>query len=315
MEEYILVLAYFLDFIIGDPNVKLHPVVLIGNYISVLESKLYSDGDSDNMKFYKGVFLNLFVLTSIFVVTSVLMYLAIKINLYFFYFLSALLISSTISTRGLKEAAKGIYLSLEENDLDSARKKVGYIVGRDTHELDESEITRATVETVSENIVDGVTSPLFYAFIGGAPLAFLYRAVNTLDSMVGYRNERYLFFGRFSARMDDVFNYIPARITSLIIITVAFLHPKLNGKGALKMVFRDAKKHPSPNGGYTESAVAGALNIRLGGVNSYFGKKSFREYMGDNIEQLSRKKIFDTIEILYSTTLIWVIISTLISFL
>ena len=195
--------------------------------------------------------------------------------------------------------------------MEQARFKVGWIVGRDTQRLDEREVTRATVETVAENIVDGIISPLVYFAIGGAPLAFLYRAVNTLDSMVGYKNDKYLYFGRVAARVDDVFNYVPARLTGVLLVIAAFLLG-YNAKGAAKMIWRDAAKHPSPNSGIAEAGVAGALGVRLGGLNYYGGVASQRAYMGDEVNRLSAVYIQKTVYMMYVATVIGVLLITLI---
>lgn len=212
-----------------------------------------------------------------------------------------------ISPKSLAKAGKDIYDELINHNLDEARKKVNYIVSRDANRMNEQDITRATVETVAENIVDGIISPLFYFFIGGLPLAVLYRMSNTMDAMIGYKNDKYLYFGRTAARIDDVLNFIPARITGLLLIVVAF-YSKLNAKGALKMMMRDAKKHPSPNGGYTEATVAGALDIRLGGINYYFGRQSFRAYMGEAINELNAQHIQQTIKLMYNVSTLFLII-------
>jgi len=172
-------------------------------------------------------------------------------------------------------------------------------------------VTRATVETVAENIVDGIISPLVYFAIGGAPLAFLYRAVNTLDSMVGYKNDKYLYFGRVAARVDDLFNYVPARLTGALLVIASFLLG-YNAKGAAKMIWRDAAKHPSPNSGIAEAGVAGALGVRLGGLNYYGGVASQRAYMGDEVNRLSAVYIQKTVYIMYVATVIGVLLITLI---
>ena len=218
----------------------------------------------------------------------------------------ALLLAFTISPKSLAKAGRGIYALLLTNELDKARKAVGWIVGRDTEELDESEVARATVETIAENTVDGVIAPLFFFVIGGVPLAFLYRAANTMDSMIGYKNEKYLYFGKAAAKLDDVLNYIPARITAVLFIVSAWLLG-FDSRNAMRMMQRDAAKHPSPNGGYAEATVAGALHIRLGGINSYFGKKSFRAYMGEAIERTAPKHIMESIRMMYTATVLFLI--------
>lgn len=312
MNYIIISLGYLLDLIFSEPKRIPHPVILIGNLISYFDKLLYKEENSNRIKFIKGIFLNLFVLTIVFIVVHLLVFSTSFIHPYLYILISGIFVSFTISTEALKKAAMEIYDLLNKKELIEARKNVGMIVGRDTDSLNEEDISRAVIETVAENIVDGITSPLFYGMIGGAPLAFLYRAVNTMDSMVGYKNDKYLYFGRFSAKLDDVFNFIPARITSLLIILIAFIHPKLNGKNALNSVISDAKKHPSPNGGYTESAAAGALEIRLGGYNYYFGEKHFRAYMGEDIQQIDKEKIPGVVSILYMTTFLWVIFSMII---
>ena len=315
MNYIIVTLGYLWDLIFSEPKRIIHPVVLIGNLISLIEKLLYKEESSNKAKFIKGIVLNILVLYIVFFAVFIIVKVALYINFYFYILISGILVSFTISTESLKKVAMEIHNLLKDGNIIEAREKVGMIVGRDTENLDEKEISRAVIETVAENIVDGITSPLFYGMIGGAPLAFLYRAVNTLDSMVGYKNNRYLFFGRFSAKIDDVFNYIPARITSLLIILVSYIYPSLNGKNAFRTVINDAKKHPSPNGGYTEGAAAGALEIRLGGENYYYGEKSTREFMGENIQEINKDKITQVVNIMYMTTFTWVTLTLLIGLL
>ena len=222
-----------------------------------------------------------------------------------------MMLSFTISPRSLAEAGVEIKKYLDNDELSQARKKVSWIVGRDTENLDKSEVSRATIETVAENIVDGVISPLIYFLIGGIPLAFVYRAVNTMDSMVGYKNDKYFDFGFIAAKTDDIFNYIPARITGILIVIVAFML-RFDYRNSFKMILRDAGKHPSPNSGISEAGVAGALNIRLGGLNYYFGKSSFRAYMGDEINPIKPEHIIKTNLIMYSSTIVFILGSILL---
>lgn len=303
----IAILAFVIDTIIGDPHTKLHPVVLIGRLISFLERIYYRKEDSDQRKFFSGAILVLLVLFITYDVTAGIIQLA--------YFIpwewgaeavEALLLAFTISPKSLAKAGRGIYALLLMGEIDKARKAVGWIVGRDTEHLDEAEIARATVETIAENTVDGIIAPLFFFVLGGVPLAFLYRAANTMDSMLGYKNEKYLYFGRAAAKLDDVLNYIPARITGLLFVMAAMLLG-FDAHNALQMMRRDAAKHPSPNGGYAEATMAGALHIRLGGVNSYFGKKTFRAYMGEAIEATSPKHIMESIRMMYTATVLFLI--------
>ena len=301
----IAVLAFVVDCLIGDPRSSLHPVVLMGKLISFFEGLLYNDRDSERQKLFCGAVLMACVLSvSYGAAESVLHFAARFGNAYVFAGVQAVLLSFMISPRNLAEAGREIRDYLLEGNLEMARFKVGWIVGRDTDNLTEGEATRATVETISENIVDGIISPLFYFFIGGLPLAVAYRAANTMDSMIGYKNDKYLFFGRAAALADDVWNYIPARLTGLMLVAAAFLLG-LDWRGAWKIMRRDAAKHPSPNGGWTESTVAGALGVRLGGLNYYFGKPSFRTYMGDPVHALEANHISLAIRMMYTVTVMF----------
>ena len=303
------VVAFLIDALIGDPRSRLHPVVLIGNLISLLEKLLRRELDSPIKKILKGG-----VLVSVVVTVALLVGLGVEVlmqdvpSLAAQIFIQALVLSFMISPRSLGDAGREIYYLLEREDLARARQKVGWIVGRDTQNLNEAEVTRATVETVAENTVDGIISPLFYFAVGGLPLAIAYRAINTMDSMLGYKNDKYLYFGRVAARLDDVANFIPARLTGLLFICAAVVL-NLDYKNALKMMRRDARKHPSPNGGWAEATVAGALRIRLGGMNYYFGKPHFRAYMGEPEENLEAVHILGAIRMMYTATILFLMIA------
>lgn len=301
------VTAFLIDTLIGDPRSKFHPVVLIGNLISFTEKIFRRNDDGDTTKILKGGILVATVLLVTYFVGFGIVYLAaltksfaVKI------FVEALTLSFMISPKSLAGAGREIYNLLVAENIFAARRQVGYIVGRDTNYLNEGEIVRATVETVSENTTDGIISPLFYFAVGGLPLAVAYRAVNTMDSMLGYKNEKYFYFGRVAARLDDVANFIPARITAILFVVAAFVL-NFDYKNCLAMIKRDADKHPSPNGGYAEAAVAGALRIRLGGINSYFGVPHFRAYMGDPIEILNPEHILSAVKMMYTATIIFLI--------
>lgn len=298
--------AYLLDLAIGDPRQIPHPVVIIGKGINVLEKYLRKLAAPVMGLKFAGVLLTIITVGVTYTVMWGITSGAERINHWLGLLLSIWFISTTIAVKGLKEAAMEIYSLLNAGDLAGARLKVGWIVGRDTASLDEGEITRATVETVAENIVDGIIAPLFYAFIGGAPLAMAYKAVNTLDSMVGYKNDKYIQFGWASARFDDVCNYIPARVTGVILLLTFVFTGKPVGR-AIRMIRRDACRHPSPNSGIPEAAVAGALGIRLGGINYYGGVESFRAYMGDPEEPLTKKHILETVKIMQITSAIAVL--------
>ncbi len=301
------VVAFLIDALIGDPRSKFHPVVLMGNLISFLEKILRRDSDGYIKKICMGgVLVSVVLLVSYCVGVAVVLLASLTGSFTLKIFIEALALSFMISPRSLADAGRELYFLLTDGNILEARRKVGWIVGRDTVHLNEGEVVRATVETVSENTVDGIISPLLYFAVGGLPLAVAYRAVNTMDSMLGYKNEKYFYFGRVAARLDDVANFIPARITALLFIISAFiLH--LDYKNAFEMMKRDAAKHPSPNGGYAEATVAGALNIQLGGINSYFGVPSFRAYMGDPNELLNPQHILLTIRLMYTATVIFLI--------
>lgn len=306
--------AFFIDSIFGDPRSKFHPVVLIGNLISLLEKFLLKHNHCAKKQFYCGIVLVVCSLGIVYLVSEVFLTVAALLWGQYsglFLVVNALFLSFTISPRSLAEAGIEIRNYLLTDDLQNARFKVGWIVGRDTQNLNVPDITRATVETVAENIVDGIISPFFYFLLGGLPFAILYRTVNTMDSMIGYKNEKYLHFGCAAARLDDVLNFIPARITAILLIIVAWIL-QMNWKNAFQMMCRDAKKHPSPNGGFSEATVAGALNIRLGGLNYYFGKASFRAYMGNHQEELQPKHITKTIQMMYGVTILFLLLSFVI---
>ena len=298
-------LAFAIDCLIGDPRSQFHPVVLIGKLIAFLEGVFYHPGDSNSKKFLSGMILMLLVLFISYDAAAGLLRLVAAFGSPLLNDAAeALLLSFMISPRNLSEAGREIRDFLLDGNLPEARRKVGWIVGRDTDKLTVGEVTRATVETISENIVDGIISPFFFFCLGGVPLAVAYRAANTMDSMIGYRNDKYLYFGRAAARLDDVLNFIPARVTGLILILSAWLL-KLDYRNAWRILRRDADKHPSPNGGYTEATVAGALGIRLGGLNYYFGQPSFRTYMGDPLHELGPQHILQAIRLMYLTTILF----------
>ena len=309
------IFAFVVDCLIGDPRSSLHPVVLIGKLISFFEGLLYHEQDSDRKKLFYGFVLMVCVLSVSYGVAEGIVWLAaLSGNVYVSIAVQAVFLSFMISPRNLAEAGREIRDYLLDGNLEMARFKVGWIVGRDTDKLTEGEATRATVETISENTVDGVISPLFYFFVGGLPLAVAYRAANTMDSMVGYKNDKYLFFGRAAARADDVWNYIPARLTGFMFVAAAFLLG-LDWRGAWRILRRDAAKHPSPNGGWTESTVAGALGIRLGGLNYYFGKPSFRTYMGEPLHELEAKHISLAIRMMYAVTVMFFVLASVTAWL
>ncbi|MDD3115585.1 MAG: adenosylcobinamide-phosphate synthase CbiB [Anaerovibrio sp.] len=303
------VFAFLADTLLGDPRSRWHPVVLIGRLISSLEQLLYHEGDSDRHKLAAGGLLAVTAAVLVYYVTdAVLHFVSLAGSPYLTVVAEAVLLSFAVSPKSLAEAGREIYGYLQKNDMENARYKVGWIVGRDTDKLSSEEVTRAAVETIAENTVDGIIAPFFFFLLGGVPLAFLYRTVNTLDSMVGYKNDKYLYFGRVSARLDDVLNYIPARITGLLFVLSAFFLG-FDWRKSWQILRRDAARHPSPNGGWAEASVAGALKIRLGGFNSYFGRESFRAYMGEPEEKLAPRHIMACIRLMYTATVLFLLLA------
>jgi adenosylcobinamide-phosphate synthase len=306
--------AYLLDLIIGDPRKIPHPVVIIGKGIDLLEKYLRRWAAPLIGLKAAGVVLTCVIVGSTCAIMWAITAGAARINGWLGLAVSVWFISTTLAVKGLGDAAMEIYTLLCNGDIVEARRKVGWIVGRDTGNLDEGEITRATVETVAENLSDGIIAPLFFAFIGGAPLAMAYKAVNTLDSMVGYKNDKYREFGWASARFDDFCNYIPARLTGfMLLITFVLLGKPV--RQALQVVMRDAPRHPSPNSGIPEAAVAGALGIRLGGINYYGGVESCRAYMGDPREELGKEHILYTVRIMQVTSGLTVLLGSILIYL
>jgi len=302
---WIVALAYAADLIVGDPRGLPHPVVVIGKFISGLEKIVRRGKVTPRALRLKGCLFPVLIVGGAYAATWALIFGASLLSPWLGYALEAWLIATTIAVKGLADAGRGVYDALKAGDIKEARRRLSWIVGRDTEHLDAGEVSRGGIETVAENIVDAVTSPLFFAFIGGAPLAMAYRAANTLDSMLGYKNEKYLHLGWASARFDDLLNYLPARLTLPFLVGASFIF-KYNGRRTWNMALRDAGKHPSPNSGIAEAAVAGALGIRLGGTNTYGGVESFRAHMGDAAEELAPKHIKQTIRLLYGSTALYV---------
>ncbi|WP_174734602.1 adenosylcobinamide-phosphate synthase CbiB [Mesobacillus harenae] len=292
-----LTIAIIIDLIIGDPPHLPHPVRWIGSLIYKLEKGL----NKGRTKKLNGTVMLMAVLTIIGGTSLLIISCLYWIHPAAAILGEAILISTTIAQKSLKEAALSIFDPLKKGDIEMARQNVAYIVGRDTEKLDEPEIVRAAVETVAENTSDGITAPLFWALIGGAPLALMYRAINTCDSIVGYRNEKYKEFGWASARLDDVVNWIPSRLTAFSML-IGNRPESISRMQAWKIVFRDAKKHPSPNSGWGEAAVAAILGIQLGGINYYKGIVSDRAKMGDARVPIQKSHILKTNHIVLRTT-------------
>lgn len=285
------IIGIIFDILVGDPPKLPHPVRWIGKLIQS-QTALWNQGKWRKLR---GMVMALAVVgTTMFVVTLILL-LSYQVSLIFGVLVEGLLIGIGLAQRSLKEAALAVYEPLVKGDFAEARIKLSWIVGRDTEKLGEDEIVRGVVETVSENTSDGVTAPLFYAFLFGAIGLWGYKAVNTLDSMVGYKNETYKDFGMFSAKLDDVLNFIPSRITGFLIVLGTKNETSYSFGQRLKRWAQDAKKHPSPNSGYLEAATAVQLGVQLGGKNTYQGIVSHRAIMGEKLVPLTKEHIMASI--------------------
>jgi len=282
-----ILLAVVLDLLIGDPKALPHPVRWVGRIIDLFERKFYRA----NREYEGGVLLVFAVLSLSLAPVLLLLRLVESLHL----LTGSIIIYYTISFKSLKDTASEIAGLLERDELDEARTRVSELVGRDTKDLETAEVVRGTVESVAESASDGIFAPIFYAITGGPIAAALYRAVNTLDSMVGYRNDKYARFGWASARLDDVLNYFPSRITAACFIAAGTIKGE-NPSSVTKILLRDAKKHKSPNAGWPEAAMAGLLNVRLGGLNYYEGRPVLGAYLGEPTEPLTPVKIDEALQ-------------------
>ena len=309
--------GFLLDCIFGDPAWMYHPIRVIGNLISVLEKGLRkllcsrihaSEQEKKNRReVLAGGILWILTVSLSFLVPAVLLFAAGKVHPAVRFLLETFWCYQIFAARCLVGESRKVYQKLKEDDLPGARKAVSMIVGRDTENLTAEGVTKAAVETVAENTSDGVTAPLLFLLIGGAPLGFLYKAVNTMDSMLGYKNEKYLYFGRIPAKMDDVFNYIPARLTAWFMIVAAFL-TGMDGKNAWKIYLRDKRKHASPNSAQSEAVCAGALDVQLAGDAVYFGKVYKKDYIGDAIRKIEPEDILRAGKLMYMTTILMMVV-------
>ncbi|MBQ6663117.1 MAG: cobalamin biosynthesis protein CobD [Firmicutes bacterium] len=299
---FILIAGFLLDLVFGDPEAILHPVVLIGRLIHKAEGWIRQRfPQTEAGERAGGVLLALFVPAVSFLVPWFALKLAGLIHPYARIALSVFWCWQIFAARTLAKEARMVGEKVQAGDLAAARLQVGRIVGRDTAGLSMTEVIKACIETVAESASDGVIAPLLFIAIGGVPLGFLYKAINTLDSMVGYKNDRYRYFGTASARLDDVANFIPARLTALLMILTAPL-VGLDGRNAFRMWKRDRLKHLSPNSGNPESACAGALNVQLGGDAFYFGKLYKKNTLGDPNREVEAEDIPKAVRLMYAAS-------------
>lgn len=304
MHSLIILGGYVLDLIFGDPTWRWHPTRIIGRLIEILEKRL-NTGKLN--KIFAGILLVILIVgITVFCVWSILK-LTKFIHPYLYYLISILFIYSAVSVKQLGIEANEVLLALSTGDLAQARKFLSMIVARDTHKLDEPEIIRATVETVAENTMDGIIAPLFYAFLGGPVLAWAYKAINTLDSMVGHRSERFIDFGKAAASLDALVNFIPAKITMIIISLSAWCYRK-DSLNSIRWVFRYFLKGPADNSEATEAVVAGALGVQLGGLNFYQTVPIQKPFIGDNFYPLNTKHIQESVNLAYISSVLFMVI-------
>lgn len=312
MEYHIIafIVGFILDMLFGDPYWLPHPIQAIGNLISWLEGRLLGkkteeiaeDRRDTEKELKNGKWLVMLVLLITVIGTALLLACAYGIHEYAGVVVEAVMTYQILAAKCLKAESMKVYDCLKKQDLEASRKAVSMIVGRDTSVLDETGVAKATIETVAENTSDGVIAPMLYTALGGPVLGFFYKAVNTMDSMVGYKNQRYLHFGRVAAKLDDVMNYIPARISAYLMIGVSFVMGKdFSGKQAYRIYKRDNRKHASPNSAQTESVCAGALGIQLAGNASYFGKIVEKPYIGDETRKVVYEDIRRINRLMYAT--------------
>lgn len=291
-------LAWLIDFVIGDPPRWPHPVRWIGNLINVVQRAVRRRCHSDRALRIGGGVMWLAVVGLTYAVAWGVLRLAEWLHPWLGWGVEVWMIFTVLAGRCLARSAEDVARPLRENDLTESRIKLSWIVGRDTSALQPEQINRAVVETVAENTVDGIIAPLFFLLLGGAPLAMAYKAVNTLDSMVGYKHEKYRAIGMVSARLDDAANFIPARLSWLLISAAAWLC-RLDAARALRIGWRDRYNHSSPNCAWSEAAVAGALGIRLGGPNDYFGQRVDKPWIGDARRDIAIDDISRTIRLMW----------------
>lgn len=303
--------GFVLDLLIGDPYYLPHPVRAIGSLIGRLDKKLNTGNEKKALR--NGRFLVLIVMTVTAIVSALILISGYIINVYLGLTIEIIMTYQILSIKCLRVESMKVYDKLKEDNINEAKKAVSMIVGRDVEPLDKDGVARAAIETVAENTSDGCIAPMIYTAIGGPIMGLMYKAVNTMDSMVGYKNEKYLYFGRCAAKLDDVVNYIPSIISAYLMIAACIISGKdFDGNNAYKIYKRDKKNHASPNSARTESVCAGALGIRLAGDAYYFGKLVKKEYIGDALRNVSYEDIKKANSLLYVTSFLCELICLMI---
>ena len=314
---FAFIAGFVLDLLIGDPHFIPHPVRLIGSLISFCDKRLNCDAGYNIsekklnlIKYKRGMLLAFTVIFATFAISVIIIVAAYSINLYAGVIAEAVMTWQILATKCLRVESMRVYDALRTDGVDAGRRAVSMIVGRDTSVLDAAGVTRAAVETIAENTSDGVIAPMLYTAIGGPVLGFVYKAVNTMDSMLGYKNDKYMYFGRFAARLDDVVNFIPARISAYLMIAAAFIGGRqFDGKNAYRIFKRDRFNHASPNSAQTESVCAGALRVQLAGDAVYFGKLVKKKYIGDGLREIEYEDIKRANRMMYITAFLCELIS------
>jgi len=299
---YILFFAFIIDLLIGDPEYKYHPVRLIGSLIYKTEKLFYSITENKKLNGFLQVLFVLIIVVSFVYLVS---FISILIELFLVY--------SFIAIKDLKDKAIEIKKIILKGDLDFARKKLSMIVSRETEKLDEKNIIRGTVETVSENIVDGIITPILFYAVGGIYAMTLYKVISTFDSMIGYKNVKYINYGYFAAKSDDLLNYIPARFSFIILNFTGYILG-MNFNNGLKIGLRDKKNNPSPNAGIPEAVIAGLIGVQMGGANYYHGKLVDKPFIGDRINEYEPKTINQVVKIAYLSSLITLVVALTIKY-
>lgn len=301
-----LAIGFVLDMILGDPYSLPHPIRLIGSLIAALEKamrKRFSERER-----LGGTLTAIIVLLLSTAVPLGILIVCYKVNVWLGAVVEGIFCYYLLAAKCLKKESMKVYRAIEEKDVEKARQAVSMIVGRDTKPLDEKGIIKAAVETVAENTSDGVTAPMFYIMLGGGAAGFFYKAANTMDSMIGYKNDKYINFGRFAAKLDDVLNFIPSRLTALLMILSAYMLG-YDGKNAMKIWRRDRFNHASPNSAQTEAVCAGALDVMLAGDAYYFGKLLKKKTIGDDIRPVENKDIVRANRLMYCTAVLMLIVA------
>lgn len=291
-----LLLGYLLDLLFGDPHTWPHPVKLFGNMISVCEKWL----NRGEYRFLKGMLMSAVFCLLTFLVFYILMNALMSINLWLSIIAGSVFVFFGLANKSLIQEGRAVFNELQNNGLEAGRKRLSWIVGRDTSNLNAQQIRIAVFETMSENLSDGVIAPLFYYLLAGVPGMMAYKMINTLDSMIGYRNEKYELFGKFAARIDDVANFIPARLTAFLMVLISL------SRTGLRFIFAYGSKHKSPNSGYPEAVLAGIMDTRFGGPNVYHGILVEKPYIGKNSREIAHSEISEVARINHKTTLLMI---------